>query len=246
MRRSRPLALAAAAAVLVASCSVSDVVGVLSGGGLPDGFGGTPTAAPSVPVLPEPTDPAASDPPSASWTTLPVPGESIEWAAPPDWTTVDLATLRQQLQAMSDNASNSADMRTGIALLLKRLEDGDVRLVIGGPTPGGTATSEVSLLIGPRVSDLAAAGAAMRTLWPVLPNSTMAAPEPVSLALGDGLRFEWVQDTDVPAGYVATRNVVVVTLLPDGRCVWVAGSAPSAEDGWPDFMTKLADHIRIP
>ena len=247
MRRSRLFALAIAAALVVAGCSASDLVGLLTGGRLPGGFGDVPTTAPSMPSSPEPTDPAASDLLSASWTTLPVPGESIEWAAPPEWTTVDLATLRRDIVAQLNSSTTPDAYRPLIATLLKSFDDGFIRLVIRGTSPGGTATSDVSIAIGPQVTDLAAAAAAMRRITPELPNSTVSGPEPVTLALGDGLRYQWVQNGDnLPAQYIPADNVAVVTLLPDGRCIWVEGSAPAAEDGWPDFVTRLADEIRIP
>ena len=250
MRRSRLLALAVGAAFLVAGCTPADLVGLLTDGRLPDGFGAVPTTgpfspAPSVPFSPAPSAPESSDQP-AGWTDLEVPNETLVWAAPPAWTTVDVSLERKAITDALDGGTVPKAYRVLMVKLLKAIDDGYLRMVIRGSTPGGTATSDVSLSIGPQVPDLAAAAAAMRGIEPELPDATMTGPTPVSLALGDGLRYQWEQLGVVAAPYMATDNVAVVALLPDGRAVWVGGSAPLTEDGWAEFVTQLADKVQVP
>ncbi|MFN8631654.1 MAG: hypothetical protein U0838_15460 [Chloroflexota bacterium] len=242
MRRVQLLAVATGAALLVASCSATDLVRLLSGQGSPGDLGQDPTTAP---FSPDTSGTAPSDLP-AGWTILPMPGEAIRWALPPTWTSTDIGQLRRDLQAMLDDASTPALYHHIVEVLIKSIDDGRMRLVILGAALGGTAASQVFLTIGPAVPDLEAAAAAMREISPILPESAMSGPEPVTLALGDGLRYEWVQGDDVAAGYVPAIHVAVVTRLPDSRSLWVEGSAPKVDAGWPDFVTLLADAVRAP
>ena len=174
----------------------------------------TATPAPWLVGTPTPGAPA----------TVEIDDPDLTLTLPVGWAEYDMAMYRSLIEQFAE--SSSPEVQALLAVHLKAIDAGAVRMAAGGLVAGANASYIIQVDSGDR--SLEAAVARIRRFEAMATGSTVVDDGPVTLAIGPAVRR--VETHAVApgeeAGLVPSRTVEYIARLDDGRTLWILASAP--------------------
>ena len=184
-----------------------------------------------------PGSPSAAEPaPSASsGLVVDVP---FTYRMPDGWQKMSPAALRSQLDAALSNGTASGDIRDAWTWGRDEVDRGHVKAVIVGPSSVRPFTASVIMLVVDPPKSLEAGAADVLAAMPSqFPRLSL---QPVDLPIGDAIG---ATATFAPVGGSPSREVLLFTLLPDGRLLWLDAAAPAGDTGFETLVNGVQQSL---
>jgi hypothetical protein len=217
--------VAGSVALLIAACQGSP--GSPSAAG-PSSAGGTLPASTVAPSVQTSAAPSASAVAAIPFT----------YRIPAGWQDMPPAALRAQLDAALSSGGVSGDIRDAWTWGRDEVDKGHVKAIVIGPSKIHPWTASVIMLVVDPPPSLEAGAADVVAAMPSqFPRLSFA---PVDLPIGDALT---ASATFSPAGGSPSREVLVFTLLPDGRLLWLDAAAPATDDDFEQLVETFAESL---
>ena len=179
------------------------------------------------------TTPAATIP--AGWVTVRIDDPKLTMSFPPGWTTVPLATVRNQMAASLPKMTGDSALIEQWAL--DQIDGGKTRYIAQGPAALAGVTISMTVTVESNDASLAAAADRITQETTQHHGGDLVDRTDRTLTIGSAILLRWTQNPTGGAVPAQTRDYIV--RLGDGRTLTLSSTSVAQDTGFEAYIERI-------